>query len=513
MNKKLLSFAFIFLICTKAYSQPQPPEVTIYSEGPTLKVEWSTVEDASGYKLHYSLDQTFEDSNTIDLGPLTKIFGNIRTDGATYFVGISAYNVEGESPISNIKSVTISANNIFYPPKNNIALCAFDEPVKTSFFSCELKDFEDYGYGKLTDFTITTDVIFVDSEERKEELSALDPDEIDTWCARGVHLDESSFSFHIEQPLLGLTDNDRSALSGMLATTNYGRVYYLYLGLESAGEMIFNSLKAWADAGSLLDTDFYFNPGIALDVKISLLSYIRAWEAVRSADFVPIADRRQIDSYLETLALKVSYIEALGLDLDEPTGLDVFNHSWRQDVALMAYGIANNKNFYFQRGIGKYFAIMDGLIRSDGSHFYESQRGGSALGYSITATSLLMRLAEMATIQGYNLYEMEVNGLTFHDVMEFHVSALEDNELIHEYTFDNFAACDGDQCSTWDDQTYGYNYDFELANTQFADFEIYKRRFPDSEITQRLEAFFPQSIFTPMSDGNMVQTCEFREVN
>jgi len=299
----------------------------------------------------------------------------------------------------------------------------------------------------------------------------------------------------------------------MFNMTKGGRINYSYLADVDAGDMTRRNIVAWAEAGSLLDIEFFNNPGVALDVKTSFISYILAWDSIKDAEFVTAGERQEVDNYFETLAVKLNYSEGQELGYDGPTGIDVFNHSSQQSVALMAYGIYAENDEFFHQGIRKFFAVLDGLIREDGSHFFESQRGGAALGYSINATNLLIRMAEMAFYQGYNLYDVEIEGKTLHTILEFHISVLEDNELIHEYTkYQNPLTCGPIQCENWNNQTYvdGFSYAADGSFFAFADFEIYRRRFPDSPLNQRFDAVIPVETHTPIEEGPLSQTCEFR---
>lgn len=516
-TQRFLLTGLLFFTLNSVSFSAAPPAPTLHwlQEGPVIKAYWNQVSEATGYRFFYAPYPGAEEIFSLDVGSLSSLSEVVRQDGAAYYVAVAAYNGDGESSPSNVVEFEIDAENMYFPPQGKIRVCTPVKLVDSTEATCELVDFESYGYGRLDDYIVTSDTLYVDTDARKTELQQIDLPVLENWCAKDSHLTLGSFADYTSVPITGLSDDNRDPIWDMYATMTFGRVYYHYLGYETAGPMILRSLQGWANADTLMEVDFALNPGVALDTKISLHAYVLGWDAVRNEAFVTDADRVLIDSYLESLAIKTSYHEgyALGDDYTFASGIDDFNHGWQQDVAMMAYGIFANNNYFFQRGISRYFAVLAGLMREDGSHFFESQRGGSALGYSLNATNMLVRLAELATVQGYDLYQVEINGVNLNKIMEFHIAALEDNELIHQYTVhQNLDACDPEQCATWNDQTYGFSYNTQGGNFIFADFEIYKRRFPESSLVARFDALFPESTHTPMHEKGLIQTCEFRSV-
>ncbi len=509
-KKCLFYLLSIILIQNASAEVPDAPRLTLLVDGDFIRIDWVEVEGASGYTLYYAPYPDPDPISSLDLGAQQSISGTLA-NGLAFYVGATAYNDEGEGDFSNIESFEIWVDNLYYPPEGKLAVCSFIEPVDSIDVFCEEKDFADYGLGPLESFRVTSNTILVDAAVRRTELASLSEEDLNNWCAADIG-PPVDYATYTSPPVTGLSDDNRSPISDMGNTLLFGRVHFEYLNQVDAGPMILRSLRGWADARTLMEVDFLTNPGVALDVKTNMFIYILAWNSIRDKEFVSDEDRSTIDFYMESLALKLTYIEGKEWGFDPDGGLDSFNHGWQQDLALMAYGVLTGNDRYFQRGIRRFFWILDGLIREDGSHFYESQRGGAALGYSINATNLLFRMAEIATNQGFNLYDIEIDGIGLHKIMEFHIAALEDNELIHQYTiYQNPSSCGPVQCENWDNQ--GFSYEHNGGFFAFADFEIYKRRFPSSELVARYDAMFPESTYTPVIEGPMIQTCEFRNTN
>jgi len=104
----LLSTALLFSSVTYA-AVPSAPSMSILVDDQTVTVDWTSTEEATGYKLHYALapyagPQTIA---VIDLGTQLSL-ATVLPLGSSYYVAITAYNGEGESGYSNIDLFTIS---------------------------------------------------------------------------------------------------------------------------------------------------------------------------------------------------------------------------------------------------------------------------------------------------------------------------------------------------------------------------------------------------------------------
>jgi len=106
-----------------------------------------------------------------------------------------------------------------------------------------------------------------------------------------------------------------------------------------------------------------------------------------------------------------------------------------------------------------------------------------------------------------------VDGVSLHTIMAFHISALEDPELMHQYTqFQNPDACNEVQCANWDRQICSEEYLSFCYEGAWPTFEIYRKRFPSSPLVGRYLALFPDVDFQNLAEGPFMQTCEFRKV-
>jgi hypothetical protein len=422
--------------------------------------------------------------------------------------------------------------SFYFPFKGQQNSCRYVEPNFTQAVQCELKDFTDYGYGPLSGFKLTTDLFFIDYDQRKAELAQLAEPLRNEMCNANRFDGVFNYADYTPTPAPNPVEDYYPPAPGIFEPLVFGRVHYTLLENEEAGKMIRRSLLKWAEHE--VDLSWVLpEPGWAgaahYDLGLLMPAYVMAWDAIRDADFVSSLDRKKIDSYLHDLMVFLA--QRPGHENDEfigetyvcpnPCGWgndEVFNHAWSQDLGLMTYAVITGNDTLFQRGVRRYFAILDGIIRPDGSHFNESQRGGSALQYSIGATSTLIRIAELAAIQGYDLYSVEIDGKSLHTIIDFHLSAIEDETLIHPYAQSveqNPGYCEEDSCrNSWNSQFFSEDNPGGWRRTaSWMEFDVYRQRFPNSPFVGRYLAMYPDENYINWAEGIFSQTCEFRDIS
>jgi poly(beta-D-mannuronate) lyase len=149
------------------------------------------------------------------------------------------------------------------------------------------------------------------------------------------------------------------------------------------------------------------------------------------------------------------------------------NHRYLRDSVTMAWGAAIGDHGLFYTGIDR-FRIALSQMRDDGSLPLETERGSQALFYQRHAISSLVAIAEMAAVQGYDLYAMQNEaGHDLHHMIRFLVEGIDDPAVVAPYT---------------DEEQYlGFLARRGHDRHYMAWFEAYRARFPDSELTQHLE--------------------------
>jgi hypothetical protein len=406
--------------------------------------------------------------------------------------------------------------SIFSPARDSLWVCSYTKSVDLLEYECEIKDFEQYGYGKLEDYKVNNGTLFVDTEARKEELDRLPLQIKHEWCRtdKMSHIDMATFT-----AVPPIDSGHVPPESDIFELLIWGRIHYLYFDDEQAGRMVLRQLLAWAEAEVDLNVDFVDNFNSLYQLGLIAPIYMDAWDSIRDAAFVYVENREKVDEYLHQLMIRLSVYVSQREGFDEFVWGDALNQGWSQDLPLMVYGVMKGNDLLFQRVVARFFNILDGLVRPDGSHHYGSQRGGQALSYSTYQTAFMVRMAELAAHQGYNLYDVEVDGISLHTIMDFHVRAIETPELLHQYTrYQNPDFANADQRAHWNQQLCTEDHQTICYEGPWPTFEIYRRRFPDSplQIAHWLTVTwqcFPSRSTRMMLKGHLCRSANFARLH
>jgi poly(beta-D-mannuronate) lyase len=164
------------------------------------------------------------------------------------------------------------------------------------------------------------------------------------------------------------------------------------------------------------------------------------------------------------------------------------NHRYLSDSVDMAWGALRGNHTLFREGI-EGFLLALAQMRADGSLPLETERGARALWYQRQAIASLVTIAEIAAVQGYDLYALEVEGRSLHRAIEFLARALERPELVLPYAranekpgeFTNYLVQDRSFM-----QRRGHQRHY------MAWLEPYRARFPEREATRALTRLLDQ---------------------
>ena len=119
-------------------------------------------------------------------------------------------------------------------------------------------------------------------------------------------------------------------------------------------------------------------------------------------------------------------------------------------------------------------------MNKDGSFPYEMDRGKRALHYQNFAVLPLVYIAEIASRQGYNLYDLRINGKDLHLAINFLMKGINNIEIIKKKT--------------------GYDQDTSFVYKMLNWMEPYFQRFRNEGIETLLEQCRP--IYHRWSGGN-----------
>jgi poly(beta-D-mannuronate) lyase len=237
-----------------------------------------------------------------------------------------------------------------------------------------------------------------------------------------------------------------------------------------------------------------------------LLPTIVAYSLVRDHADWKKAERSEVERWLNRL-VRLRGIKRPGASLG-PTSL-VNNHRYLNNSVDMAWGALRGDDTLFRQGIESFLIALT-QMRADGSLPLEVARGAKALWYQRQAIASLVTIAEMAAVQGYDLYAMEIEGRSLHRAIDFLARAIDQPDIVLRYAranrrpgeFRNYLV---------QDRTFMVQRGHERHYMAWT--EAYRARFPTRATTRRLVSLLDQyqadrrPMIDEFSGGNM--TCFF----
>jgi poly(beta-D-mannuronate) lyase len=227
-------------------------------------------------------------------------------------------------------------------------------------------------------------------------------------------------------------------------------------------------------------------------VERTLFPVLTAWSLVRDARGVATRDAERIQRWLDRVMRKRQRP-------DEPFKReDPNNHLYLSASVEMAWAAMVGDDDRFRKAIAMYPKAMS-QMRSDGSFPRETERGSRALWYHRHAISSLVAMAEMAAVQGYDLYAVNSDGHDIHLAIRFLLAAIDDPKLVWKYAEANV---NPGPSENWMVQDMGFLRRRGHGRHYMAWAEAYMRRFPDRpeavELGKMLRERDPD--FRPMVD-------------
>ncbi|MFK0161577.1 alginate lyase family protein [Rhizobium sp. NPDC090279] len=197
------------------------------------------------------------------------------------------------------------------------------------------------------------------------------------------------------------THNLRSAMRAVVDMADRYRSH----GDEAAATCAAHFLDSFA-AGNALSGSTATNQAVYVQGWM-LGSFAVAWLKIRSDNTIPADERSRIIGWLGDIASRnIAYYEPRS---DKTDGRN--NHRYWAGFTAMAAGIAGNRKDLFDWGVQS-FRIGAKQIQPDGTLPLEMSRRSRALHYHTFAAAPLVTLAEMASVNGIDLYATDNNALS-----------------------------------------------------------------------------------------------------
>jgi poly(beta-D-mannuronate) lyase len=266
-------------------------------------------------------------------------------------------------------------------------------------------------------------------------------------------------------------------------------------GDRAAEEALIAQLRRWARGRALTKLERE-DPASWYVVERTLLPTIVAWGLIgRDNPRIAPETRELIEAWLAGLVERI-HTHRIRLDADDISARN--NHAYLAASVLMAWGSLTGREELVETAAAVYRqAISD--MRPDGSLPLETMRGPRALWYQRHAIASLVTMAQMAEVQGINLWDYRVETRDIHTAVRFLLDAIETPRLVWPYAQQNV---NPGPLQNWMVQDLGFMKRRGHGRHYMAWAEIYMARFADREEAKRLAAalatFEPE--FRPMID-------------
>ena len=306
--------------------------------------------------------------------------------------------------------------------------------------------------------------VLVERQQRRAQLRAMDAATVERLCGP---IPESRWPRHGTVRNVGA---DSQPAEGLALTLMRAAATTLAYGQPAARRIMLKTLRRFARKNALsrlqqpITTSSYYN------LDRTLLPIITSYGMVRDDPMLEPEERARIDEWLDGL------IRMRGPDrvVDETRISSNNNHRYLRASVTMAWGAVAGDRDLYREGIRRYHIALE-QMRDDGSLPLETARGGLALFYQRHAIASLVTIAEIAAVQGLDLYERtSIEGRSLHDMIAFLARGVKEPEVMERY------AAEPQDMRFLVERGHGRHY--------MAWLDIYEARFPDAQAVSMLRA-------------------------
>ncbi|MCG7600327.1 alginate lyase family protein [Halomonas sp. McH1-25] len=198
-------------------------------------------------------------------------------------------------------------------------------------------------------------------------------------------------------------------------------------GDEYYGECIVKFLDRWAQADALID--FYYSGQDRqawYATESMIFSAAMAYSIVRPRIEGMEEEKARVDDWLNRLAHNHSSIVG-GLD-----GSCCNNHFYRRAIYASMIGILTEDNELFRYGVSSIYSALSDMTE-DGAFPLEMERGRRATHYQNYALLYLVTNMQIVSRQGYDVFNMEIDGRSISDAIDFFLTVVEDPDELKDY--------------------------------------------------------------------------------
>jgi poly(beta-D-mannuronate) lyase len=202
---------------------------------------------------------------------------------------------------------------------------------------------------------------------------------------------------------------------------------YVLSGDTTYARCLVRVLGDWAAKDSLTHFDYQGNQGQAwYAVEWTASSAGLAYSIIKGASGLDASQRARVEAWLRRVAKNQTSYPGSSTSCCN-------NHAYWRGLHASIIGVINSDNDLYRYGIEQFVSALHSM-NNDGSLPLEMARGERALHYQNFAILPLVYIAEVASRQGHNLYDLKVNGKNLHLAVRFLMHAIHDPDLVKRST-------------------------------------------------------------------------------
>ncbi|WP_231489510.1 alginate lyase family protein [Billgrantia saliphila] len=231
-------------------------------------------------------------------------------------------------------------------------------------------------------------------------------------------------------------------------------------------ECLVQFLDQWAGEDALLDFHYHWSdPQAWFSLESMIFAAAMAYSVVEPGIEGMREERDRVESWLNELA-------SVHMEIEGADSSCCNNHFYRRALYATMVGVLTEDDKMFRFGVSAIHSALHDMTE-EGAFPLEMQRGRRATHYQNYALLYLIPIIEIASRQGYDIYDLEVGGSTIHDAVDFTMEILENPAQL------------GDLAPR--DQYTGFLKDDQY----FAWMEMYRKRFDDDRFDDLLAPMRP----------------------
>lgn len=211
------------------------------------------------------------------------------------------------------------------------------------------------------------------------------------------------------EPLFQFEDSVSNLAGAYVAS---GDVYY--------AECLVRFLDHWARNDALMD--FYYessHPQAWFATESMIFAAAMAYSIARPTVEGMEEEIERVDAWLNRLAHQHADIPG------QPQNSCCNNHFYRRALYGTMVGVLTEDNELFRFGVSSIYSALND-ITEEGAFRLEMKRGRRASHYQNYALLYLITNMQIIARQGYDIFELEINGHTIHDAVNFALDIFED---------------------------------------------------------------------------------------